>query len=122
MDGRECVWKERFSWSFSSWILSCVFWTVDTCTHHLFFLFDRVSFRRKKKEDKAAKDAAKEDAKAKDEPKKKTAKEEVRTLIVDGIFRHFATYVFLYMYIFVYKICDMRFFCLAHVSHDNNAK
>lgn len=51
--------------------------TVDT--HSLFF-FRRVSFRRKKKEDKAAKDAAKED-KGKDKSEKKAAKEEVRTSV-----------------------------------------
>lgn len=56
--------------------------TVDaeTLTLAFSFLFDRVSFRRKKKEDKGAKDAAKED-KTKEKTEKKAAKEEVRDMM-----------------------------------------
>jgi hypothetical protein len=50
-----------------------------TLTRARFFSLDRVSFRRKKKEDKSAKAAEKED-KAKEKTEKKPAKEEVRSL------------------------------------------
>lgn len=74
------------------WILSCRH--RGQLSHSLIFLscYDRVSFRRKKKEDKAAKDAAKED-KGKDKPEKKTAKEEVRaSWWIDGIFRQIGVF------------------------------
>jgi DNA transposition AAA+ family ATPase len=68
--------------------------------HSLIIFFRRVSFRRKKKEDKAAKDAAKED-KGKEKPEKKAAKEEVRSIIrawwIDGIFRQFLGFAYIYL-------------------------
>jgi len=90
---------------------------VDATLTLCFSLFNRVSFRRKKKEDKAAKDAAKDAAKeekSKDEPKKKAAKEEVSIIIagrrIFASFRGSLRIFFITVYFGIY-LCEMRKFC-----------
>ena len=93
------------------------------CTHDLIFCFFklRVSFRRKSKKDKEAKDSTKEDQKVKESTKGKKDKDEVRSrhpsllvcFILSAIFRRGSLVCPTWLYNFPYSVPVLRDF-----SHD----